>query len=307
MISKEEYKQKVASFINEDDINIYKKKKLQFKVAMSITLPVEFVIALIVAIVISSPMSFAPFVFFVVIGGVSFVIIYTTTRFKWDQYKEKYIYQILEFLLVDYKYEYDAKRYIQSSVFNASPFAAYYDHYSGEDLIKINIPNDDGTPSSTILSLCDLHITKTEEDADGDTHTVTVFNGIFGYIDFPFEFKCSLGINDYAHGKNMKKIKLEDIAFNKKFKIYTDNQMEALVILTPTMMKKLEDFQNRTKGFAIVLTGNKMYFHIYKDMLEMKRPKKEFTAEVFDDIYDDIHTILSVVEEIKTNNKVFKM
>ena len=97
-----------------------------------------------------------------------------------------------------------------------------YDKYTGEDLLSVKIPNDDGTPSDVSLSVCDLNVTRQEtrtvrvRNADGSTsirteeYTVTVFSGVFGYIFFPFEFKCGLALNLSKYGT---RIKLEDIKF----------------------------------------------------------------------------------------------
>ena len=114
-----------------------------------------------------------------------------------------------------------------------------------------------------------------------------------------------MGINHYL--KNGGKIKLEDIAFNKSFNIYTDNDLEAYVILTPKMMEKLEKFQKTSGHFSLIILGDRMFFHLNKNIFEMKNLKEGLDSRIFDDIYDDVNTIISIVEEIKNNNKVFKM
>ena len=58
---------------------------------------------------------------------------------------------------------------------------------------------------------------------------------------------------------------------------------------------------------VIHLVDNKMYFAFPSDnLLELKSYNGE-NATVFDGIYDDISNILSIVEELKNNNKIFKM
>lgn len=308
MISKEEFKQKASVLIDKNEAELYKKKKKILKISLAVILPIYIAIFITVIFLATRTffIIFMPSLAGIMLASLSFI--YIGTRVNLNMYKEKYIYDILSFLLEGYKYEYDPKKLIPSYEFRESPFYSFYDNYEGEDLITINIPNDDGSPSDTTLSICDLDVTETHTDSDGDRHTNTVFSGCFGYIKFPFDFKCILGVNHtMPYQKNIKKLSLEDVKFNKKFNIYTDNQVEALVILTPSMMKKLEDFKNRTKGFEVVLYKNKMYFHVYNNMLEIKNPKKELTADIFDNIYEDVSNIISLVEEIKNNNKVFKM
>lgn len=225
--------------------------------------------------------------------------------------KLKYSPEVINILLKDYQHSFSTNKYISQSIFKSSPFNSYYEDYTGEDLLSINIPNDDGTPSNVVLNASDLDVSYTEEyeDSDGNTktRTVSVYRGLFGYVQFPFKFKCNLGLNCYS-GK-VKRIELEDMSFNKKFKTYTDDQLEAVVILTPTLMVKLLEFNSRNFGFKCFLDKRgKLYFGISTNLFETNYPKpNESFHEVFRHFYNDIKTILEIVEEIKNNNKIFKM
>ena len=192
-----------------------------------------------------------------------------------------------------------------------------YDSYGGEDLFKITIKNDDGTDSNTQFLISDLEVTReetetvTRRDADGNTYTeeetrtIDIFTGAFGYIKFPFQFKCTLAINDAE--EDLEEIKLEDIQFNKNFIVSTDDQVEALCILTPTMMNKLKKLKKRTGQVGILLCKDEMYIALDRNLFEMKSKLKELSVNVFDNLYDDISCMLGIAEEIKNNNKVFKM
>ena len=225
--------------------------------------------------------------------------------------KLKHSPEVINILLKDYQHSFSPNEYISQSVFKSSPFNSYYEDYTGEDLLSIHIPNDDGTPSKVVLHASDIEATYTEEyeDSEGNTktRTVTAYRGLFGYVHFPFKFKCNLGLNCYS-GK-VKKIELEDMNFNKKFKTYTDDQLEAVVILTPTLMVKLLEFNERNIGFKCFLDKKgKLYFGITTNLFETNYPKpNESFYEIFRHFYNDIKTILEIVEEIKTNNKTFKM
>jgi hypothetical protein len=244
-----------------------------------------------------------------IISGIGIISLIYEADFR--KIKLKYASQVVDCLLKDYKYSYSELGHIQESIFRNSPFWTYYEDFKGEDLLTIDIPNDDGTPSGVILQACDIKTTKTEtyEDSDGDTHTrtVTVYNGVFGCIKFPFGFKCNLGLDSYDGG--LKRIELEDMKFNDKFHTYTDNQLEALMILTPTLMQKLIEFNDKFTGFKLFLKENgEFYFGMDRNMFEIKIPKKGKPFHyIFDKFYDDVKAILEIVEEIKNNNKIFKM
>ncbi len=151
-----------------------------------------------------------------------------------------------------------------------------------------------------------------------ETRIVDVFNGSFGYIQFNESFKSNLYINcssDSFEGK-AEHVKLENINFNKKFWVYSTDQVEARYILTPRMMELVDELNDKVNGGAtkirrvisIALVGNRMYFTFsggFK-LFELNRHYRN-TSEIFDDFYDDMEIILNLVKEIQNNNKIFKI
>ena len=58
----------------------------------------------------------------------------------------------------------------------------------------------------------------------------------------------------------------------------------------------------------MVLINNKMYLGFpWVDLFKLKSIKDGDFSSTFDYFYDQINIILSLVEEIKNNNKVFKI
>lgn len=225
-------------------------------------------------------------------------------------YKNNYKDKAIGWLLEGYEYSFDRYGQISSAVFDKSQFAYYdYDKYLGTDKLIINIPNNDGRKSNNYLNLCDLKVTRIEKNEEGNAREVTVYNGVFGYIEFPFEFKCTLCVNTkYGNGGKLEKVKLEDINFNKMFKVYSNDQIESRCILTPDMMTYLYDLNMRLGGLKLTITGNNMYLGFnYFDMLELADYKSDNIDSMFKNFYDEIEALLSLVEEIKNNDKVFKI
>ena len=314
MISKEEFIKYCDSIITQEEKDKYKKKTLSMWITLICVLAVEAIITYVVY------PCWYPIVYIMSFVAIfSIVIIVVFMKYKWSDFKKKYSKQVFDCLLKGYMYEYKPDHCIGEFIYRASGFGSTnYDSYSGEDLLSINIPNDDGTPSNVKLNICDLKITRTEtytvqvRNSDGTysteerTRIVTVYDGVFGNVYFPFSFKCDLSLNISFLGR--KKIKLEDIHFNKVFKTYTDNQMEALVILTPTLMNKLIAFSKRVSKFKLSLNqGGSMFFGMNRDLFKLKCFFKKPSGKVFERYYGDVFDILSMVEEIKNNNKVFKM
>jgi hypothetical protein len=231
---------------------------------------------------------------------------------KWAKFKKKYSKEVIHSVLKDYDYTYNQTSQIDSYIFRESPFNRSYDDYHGEDLLTINIPKDDGTPSGVKLQISDLKLTKEEEryDSKGEKYekTVTVFEGAFGYVKFPFEFKCNLGINVRGDFAKLERVTLEDIEFNKKYHVYTDNQIEALLILTTAFMNKIKDFAKKMSSFQMFFREDgRFYIVMSRNLFELDTSKKAQGMSVFDNYYQDIADIVAIIEEIKNNNKIFKI
>ena len=106
----------------------------------------------------------------------------------------------------------------------------------------------------------------------------------------------------------MDKVKLEDIIFNKKLRVYSNDQIEARYILTPEMMEKLLYLDTVFRGLKITLVDNKMYIGATAaDLFELNSIKNGDINTLFEYFYDEVKTILDIVNEIKDNNKIFKM
>lgn len=255
---------------------------------------------------------FALGVIFFSIGSVKAV----NTNMAEMEMSRKYKEKIIDYLLKDYKHQYSPNQYIPRDKFKESKFVEernFYDSYQGEDYLSINIPNNDGTHSDCNLVLSDLKIIKKETYtyADGDIQTrdITLYDAMFGYVEFPFEFNCTLTINSpYYFKKGLKRVELESIEFNNKFVVYSTDQVESRYILTPTMMEKIMYLNKKMYNLMIVMDGHMMYIGCkYKKLFQLSAIKTGHVYEMFSKIYDDVILILELVEEIKNNDKVFRI
>lgn len=317
MVSKIDFQDYVKTLITDDDKEGLRKAKIKFGIILSVVLILEAVGFTALALSVENQMlKIVLFIFMAVMMLISYFIVRHNHAFNWSKYKEQIMPKILNFLLKDYKYEYSMDKYIPEDVFEKSPFADKYDEYCGEDLLSINVPNDDDTPSNTWFHISDLSVTKQEErvhyvvDQYGNSHreidhyTVSVFKGAFAHVTFPVMFKCTLGINCELNGT--KKINFEDVDFNKELKTYADKELEAFLVLTPDLINKLKVLNIRTKGLKLAMYDNKLVFTMSKLNLFEFKNKKNFDESMFENFYDDITSILGIVTEIKNNNKVFK-
>ena len=244
-----------------------------------------------------------------IVGVIKKGSIYSAFAYIESAYKMK----VIEYLFADMTYSYDRSKYIGLSKFcsGCHVYSGEVDRYKGEDLLKVNIPNDDKSVSNNWLVMSDLHAQKrvVTRDKDGKTevHYETIFMGTFGYIDFPYEFQHELYINVYPRGlKKCEKLKLEDVEFNKKFNVYSDDQVEGRYILTTELMLKLKELSKLTY-FTFEISENHLYLTLPGAGLFNVMTKSKRLQDGFLKFYKDYLVIFSIVKEIAGNNKIFKI
>ena len=315
MVSKEEfinYLQKLISAEEREKIKIAEKNSKKTAPFMIIFIITSFVSAFL-GVFLSSRVSGASSIFIVLfiigfIGSFICCILLLKAKKILKQIEIKYKEQLIKFLLKDKKFEYDMKKYIDRKTFRRSGiYTGLVSYYKGEDYLSLNIPNDDGTDSAYNLILSDLIVQREYKNAEGKTHTQTIYNGLFGYIDFSFEFTHPFFINEKVYtSKSMERINLEDIKFNKNFKVYCDDQVEARYILTTSMMQKLMLLKAKVGNLFIIMKDKTMFLGFkWKELFNISSKKK--VGDAFLSIYEDIEILLALVKEIQTNNKIFKI
>ena len=211
--------------------------------------------------------------------------------------------KIVEFLFKGIDYTYDSFGSIERWIFTDSQFLPGNVYSAGNmpvrDKLVVNIPNQDGSKSKCNLTLCDVIV----------GHDEFVYFGIHGYIEFPFEFICNVSINtEYTiPGVLFEEVKLEDINFSEKFTVYSDDQIDARRILTPDIMKKLLEFNEKAGKIKLVLKGKEMFLGFPKENLFQLRNNRKNIMEQYNKFYDDDCFIFDIVKYIKENIVAFKM
>ncbi len=316
MVSKEEFDEYKKTLFSEEDKSSYNQSVKKIRIVRYILWAIEaFVAILVLAINLSSSNGMKPgeMVTVMVVPMLCLMAFIVTTvitkileKNKLEKLREAKVPKLLEFLIGDQLNSFSIDGYLPEGDFKNSGFAGSFDDYKGEDLIDVDIPKDNGKRSGVPFRACDLRVTREETDSDGNKHDVTVYSGTFCAVHFPFEFKCRLAINSSISG--VKKFKLEDVSFNKSFQVFTNDKVEALCILTPTMMQKLVKLKEMTRSVKISLFGNHLYFGFPGfNLFEFGKTKNGLNDDVFNEIYDDVALLLAIVNEIKSNNKVFKI
>ena len=82
-------------------------------------------------------------------------------------------------------------------------------------------------------------------------------------------------LNKITKYKNLQRVSLEDVLFEKKYEIYSDDQIEARYILTTSMMERMIKLSEIFSKIEYNFFDNKVYINI-----NTKKNRKRFTIFV---------------------------
>ena len=309
MVSKEEYKKHVKELLEKEENMDVKVLSLWYKLG-SILLLVFGIVFLLFTLPSLKFRVNRLFVIAILSIILSIYMIMNRKKTK-KHYRGEFRNKIIDYLLEGEQYRFDKSGRISSLDFECSQFAKKsYSCFRSSDLLVINIPNDNGKKSSIDFQVADVDAYELHVDSKGNRSTSDVYQGMFGYIEFNEKFKCVLAINSNykIKGVKLEKVILEDINFNKEFDVKTNNQLEARYILTPDMMEKIMKLEKMIKDVKILFANKTLYIGSEKvNMFELGKYKSGDPLIIFENLYDEIALILGIIDELKNNDKVFKM
>lgn len=309
MVNKEEYKKYVKQLLEKEENMDVRVLSLWYKLGSILLLifGIVFLLFTIPSLRFGVNRLFVIAILSIILSICMIMNIRKTKKYYRGDFREK----IISYLLEEKKYRFDKNGRISSLDFECSQFAKKsYSCFRSSDLLVINIPNNDGKKSNIDFQIADVDAYELHVDSKGNRSTSDVYQGMFGYVTFENKFKCILTINSgyKLKGTKLEKVVLEDIDFNNEFDVKSNDQLEARYILTPDMMEKILKLEKIIKNVKIVFANKTLYIGAEKvNMFELKKYKKGDPLTVFENLYDEIELVLSIVEELKNNDKVFKM
>ncbi len=139
------------------------------------------------------------------------------------------------------------------------------------------------------------------------------FKGIVIEFDFLKKFKgetilfenklTNRALKIFHDYKKYEEIKLEDVQFEKKYKIFSTSQIESRYILTPSFMEKLKNIKLafRAKYIRAYFNKNKLVLlcHSKKDLFQMGNIFKNSDEKMFLELFEQIKSVLDMALEIK--------
>lgn len=150
-----------------------------------------------------------------------------------------------------------------------------------------------------------------ESGSGEDRRTYNVFNGAIIKIAMNKNFKTHTVIRPHKMtntGKHLKRTVLEDIVFENKFDVYTDDEIEARYLITTAFMERLNNIQrifNINKIACAFYKGN-LYIALYtaKDLFKLfdiNKPIDNYEQLMI--FFNEILSIYKCIDYFKLNEK----
>jgi len=251
-----------------------------------------------------------PFVSILIIGiflitsGASYLYNKLVSPYK-NSFKKEIVSRIVTFIDNDLIY-YPEKK-ITRHEFDSSLLVKYWRHsvdrWHGEDYVQ-------GILGKTAVKFSEVHA-EDEKNRGESTHYITVFKGLFFIFDFnkAFEgFTVVLPEKFWSYRKYGELVKLEDFEFEKEFVVYSDNQITARYILSPSLMRRLLKF-HRELGKKVYLSfvNGRLYMGISidKNLFEPKIFRTILNFQLIHEYLEYMQLGKDIVEELNLNLRVW--
>ena len=254
-------------------------------------------------------------IFIIIIVSIITFFVYSIPFKKYKTvYKKVYVEKALQSVFTDLVYKPDSG--FDESIIRNTEMMDMGDRYESNDYFS-------GKYKNINVEQADVEIEEERErkGSDGKTETyyVTLFRGKWMMFDFNKPFRANMQVKDKSFsnskisnwGKEVKfkKVKLEDEDFNKRFKVYAQDEEEAFYILTPQFMDKIKKLSANVLGdLLFCFIDNKLHIGLNNnnDSFEPKLFSNPSEEEIKNSILSDINEITNFVDQLNLDNDLFK-
>jgi hypothetical protein len=255
--------------------------------------------------------------FQILVGVLAFVAISIVSKKYRSNFKDKIVRKITAF--VDENLVYSPEAYVPREEFtNSAIFQKYCNRYTGEDHFKGKL----GITAIEFSEIVGKHVTTSGTGSKRKEHQSIVFKGVFFVADFNKNFNGhtvvlpdtaekllgKLGQSLQSMSSRGELVKLEDPEFEKEFCVYSDDQVEARYILSPSLMKRIVDFKQKwnTKVY-LSFRDSKVYIAIKmnKNLFETRLFKSIVDYNFIEENIRFLILLTEIVEDLNLNTRIW--
>lgn len=192
------------------------------------------------------------------------------------------------------------------SMLNASCLIGYYNSSSYDDIFA-------GTYKGVPFEIIEANYTR-EQGTGKNRRSVTVFDGIIVKLKMNKNFTGHTVVkrNSVFHSSPSGKLRfteLEDVNFEKKFDVFSDNEIEARYLLTPSFMEKLTGLKSAFSSSISSCAFFKDHFFLAlktsKDLFSigsLSKPLNDFGQ--FETLHNELVSIFKIIDYFKMDEKI---
>ena len=159
-----------------------------------------------------------------------------------------------------------------------------------------------------------FEIVESEFDIGSGKNRRTVFNGVIVRLDMNknFQGKTVIRPDSLFHmppSAALRHTTLEDVVFEKKFDVYTDDEVEARYLITPSFMERLNNMKVAFNADAVSCAFYGKYLfvalHTSKDLFSLCSLVKPVNdGKQFFQMFEEILSIIKLIDYFKLNQKI---
>ena len=196
--------------------------------------------------------------------------------------------------------EWNCERYENYREFHEIGLVNYYNRESFDDKFYGNYNN-----TNFEIIEADLDY---ESGSGKNRHRRNIFKGVILKFYMNNRFKTYTLIRPDGLFKmpikNLKRTELEDVVFENKYDVYTDNEIESRVLITTSFMERLNNIGSlfEAKKTYVAFYENKLYvgLHTGKDMFKICSLSEPInSAKYFLKIFEEIIAIYRLIDYLK--------
>lgn len=193
------------------------------------------------------------------------------------------------------------KRGLSQSAFESANLFDSPDRYKGEDLVE-------GKHKKTVFSFSEVHAEKRHKSKNNTSYS-DIFRGLFMVADFNKHLKNETYV--YTSGgkwfSRFKRVRLENPVFEKNFKTYSNDEIEARYILTPSLMEKIIALEtNFDAQLYMSFKGSNVYIALksHNNYFEPNM-SQEVTQETLREVINEMDACIGIIDELDLNTRIW--
>ncbi len=198
-------------------------------------------------------------------------------------------------------------------------------HFKGSDAVQ-------GYLGDNYIEFCELDINEERESGAGETSGKSnsqIFHGLFLIADYKnIQFKTVLqseflgslisefdmSILNSRKKIKLRKIKIQNLKFNKHFSVYSEDDIEARKILSPVVLENLGNFaEENNMAIKLSFINNQVFIALgigqifepdLRDVLPLRKINLDLIEKDAERIYNEISLVSDIIKDLRLNSSI---